>query len=423
MSYTIELAFKQIPKSDVLDFIEEFKKVILRKEVQEEILEDNFRYCPYHPYSRYPKENYNSTRELAEFWLRALFTYKFVYLDQFGVLAVVVPEKDYLEPLFDGFIYAQDGCDQDYPYETWEGIPVFKEISDKIRNMPKEEFGEICEYSLEDCDEEISSKGKTWGEYYRQSYIYEDIYRQIEDDLWGNGPKVTNICLLYSFEDLMWMRVWLEKRCLNEQEKDRQWDEEWKLLSDEEKTKKLEKFYPSEKIADILSKEKLKKPDNINLTTEVFFRAKVKGWKPPEKGFHNWKMGGYHKHLSKVISPQEDLTITEEDYKYFLFRDGGSDLGFSKMVDVLEIDRDTLCICTGIRNEKTHEYLFDKDVIEIEYYENGFNRAKEKYLITYNGFKFEKVDERGNRFILDKKPEKFNIIGNIIDNPELIKVR
>lgn len=47
MSYSISLAIKEMPKENMMDFINEFKQKMLKPENAQQEIELNYIYCPY----------------------------------------------------------------------------------------------------------------------------------------------------------------------------------------------------------------------------------------------------------------------------------------------------------------------------------------------------------------------------------------
>lgn len=215
MSYSINLVFKNIEKERVLDFIKEVKVRFLDPENQHKLLKENLWYTPY---MRYNYEYRDLSRSIANninrSWIRSLFTYKFAYIDKFNCLVMISPMYSFIKDLFDSSLYAQNSCDQDYDYETWESIPSFKEISDKIRSMSKEEFksyynstkpqswSELEDEDLDETPRKYSDSNSKF-DYNKKSYIYHLIYEELEPYIWGNTKDNFSISFINDYIELL----------------------------------------------------------------------------------------------------------------------------------------------------------------------------------------------------------------------------
>lgn len=184
------------------------------------MLKENICYSPYQLFSPYREDKHID--QIAEDWIQRLFTYKFIYLEEYQVLAMVSSNKKFLEDLFDSHIFAQNSCDQDYEWETWEKVPSFKAISDKIKFMSKEEFliyynsnkpdyySEISIEELDDTPIKYSSSNSRF-DYQKRSFVYNLIYNSIEKIIWGNSKESIYVSFINGAIEVINLRNSLKK--------------------------------------------------------------------------------------------------------------------------------------------------------------------------------------------------------------------
>lgn len=135
---------------------------------------------------------------------------------------------------------------------------------------------------------------------------------------------------------------------------------------------------------------------------------------------NEWVYGGYYKHLKRTPSPIGD-NIKDKDYQHLIINSGFSDWNMPKPLNCYEVDENTVGQYTGLK-DKNGKKIYEGDVIEIEYSDNSKHLCEVKW------------DNEGKCFIFDhiKKEDDFDVfygwfedqlevIGNIYDNPELIK--
>ena len=174
MSYYFDMGFKDIKKEEILDFIEEITNDF--QENAKEIIKKNITYAPSQMHGDVDdREDYNiAWKKADENWLYSLFEIRFVYWEEYGLIGVhgCLP-KSVEDKLTD--IYFQNGTDQDYPYNTWDGVSYFEKVRDEIRNTDKSYF---VQGYMEDEDE-----------YRRKSRIYREIYDALDLNAWLFGVK------------------------------------------------------------------------------------------------------------------------------------------------------------------------------------------------------------------------------------------
>lgn len=206
MSYRVELSFAEVKDSeDVLSFIAKFTKAA--KEGAMDIIRDNVAYIPS---LRYPLEGKRNLHYLFnEYWLLNLFTFKFIYLKEYGVLACVTPSYIPFKKLFTNYTYFQNSTDQDYPYATWDGIKYFEKIRDEVKAIPFTEKGAVQLYKYRKergirnyhSEEEFKKFDQKEFEYYKKETIYSAIFDPIEHKVFRDNEDVIKVAVLATYED------------------------------------------------------------------------------------------------------------------------------------------------------------------------------------------------------------------------------
>lgn len=119
------------------------------------------------PYSQRNMQMENLADMANRYWLRTMFTYRFLYWEKFHLLGIVMmPQNEVCEkwPLCAFF---QDGCDHNYDFSEWESgnIPFFMDAIAKVKAItPDNTEGSI--------------------DYFQRSRCYEYIYKTLGLDSW-----------------------------------------------------------------------------------------------------------------------------------------------------------------------------------------------------------------------------------------------
>ena len=166
MSYCLPIQFyPDIPSETLLEKIKE----ICTNELQSipQLIQENIDQCPAHPFQARPttfKEfrNTNNFRINIRFFIEHFCKNTFLYYPQYNLLGRISSEQspDTVTIAF------QNGTDQDYPLETWDGIPLFEEIRDKFLR----ECSTLSHFSDYDLRTSIYDKIET--ELRIQDYLY-----------------------------------------------------------------------------------------------------------------------------------------------------------------------------------------------------------------------------------------------------------
>lgn len=186
MSYSCEISFKTIEANKVYNFLLSVKRELLKNIL--DIAKDNYMYAPFVKYIRKPYSKLTSYTEINcnDSWVKQVFTYRYFYFPQFNLLGVYGVPKC-VQSLFDATIYFQNSCDQDYEFETWTNIPLFKEIADRWQDCSDDYvISNTCAENNDNLD------------YYRRSSCYSEIWDlYISDTLYNEDCVIYFSCLGY----------------------------------------------------------------------------------------------------------------------------------------------------------------------------------------------------------------------------------
>lgn len=154
---------------------------------------------------------------------------------------------------------------------------------------------------------------------------------------------------------------------------------------------------------------------------EILFKAK-------RADIEEWVEGYYIYHINRTICPFGD-SIKPEDEQHVIMQDGFSDWNMPRDTVHFDIIRETLCQYTGLK-DKNGKRIWENDIVllreEIQDYEwkaaVKFGNPNREYNW---GWQLVPVGEcEMNKDILlwiDMDIANCEVIGNIFDNPELIR--
>lgn len=189
MSYAIDLSFKEMRKDEIFDFIQKFKELVIKPEEVKKRIKENY----YFSVRWVVGSNSNDlddfdVEDRIESWIDRLFTFKFIWIERYSLLACVIRKDDLANSLFDGNVFFQNSTDQDYDYGVWKDIRPFKEISDSVKKLTMDEEGISRLRELSKNFKNIDWFGKPLSdftenefEYYKRSLVYKMIFDPIED--------------------------------------------------------------------------------------------------------------------------------------------------------------------------------------------------------------------------------------------------
>lgn len=151
---------------------------------------------------------------------------------------------------------------------------------------------------------------------------------------------------------------------------------------------------------------------------------------------HHWVTGYFVKHLPYTPAPlrtEEETERIKDDFKYYITQDGFSDWCLPRGIDFIEVEKESVGQFTGMLDKNKKE-IYNGDIVRIYPEQTDCDNEKVIYEIFYedstcqylcNPFIQGKEDKplRGIEEFSIPLEEDINIeiIGNIIDNPELLK--
>lgn len=259
MSYSCYISFKQIPEEQVIPFIRTFKQCCTER--LREIAQDEWHYVPYirrndlKPLSDvmsreewralseqdkaavFPREFRNvDDRDVneARYWMRGcVFYFRYTY-DRVRQLLAMFGVPTQTRSLFDGTVYFQNSCDQDYERDAYKGIETFEAIWDMWDNAtPEILFAHYQSTEDRDLRKDIGFDNPNQSEeerqeklkYYCRDAAYEEIWSHYSETLYDDTNAI--YVGLYDASDIREMNVFL-KACHDACVKDKEdADAEW----------------------------------------------------------------------------------------------------------------------------------------------------------------------------------------------------
>ena len=193
MSYSCKISFKQLEPKDIYNFLKMFKTNILNN-----LQEISTHEAIYSPMCRQYNSSYTKLnreqKKICQDWAKNVFTYRWFYLSDYNILGVYgVPNC--MDKNFDNNTWFQNSCDQDYEFETWNGITLFEQIANKWSNCtPNFVLGDTDMYTLQELQDEETF------EYAIKSCCYTQIWSLLEDTLYNDKESV--YLSLFNYYDL-----------------------------------------------------------------------------------------------------------------------------------------------------------------------------------------------------------------------------
>ena len=197
MSYSAYISFKTIEAVDIYPFFQKLKEEAKNK--FSEIAKENVIFSPYAKTNAYWKEDfhkeYSSYKDKLFFdtadWGARIFSYRYFYLPEHKLLGIFgLPTC--LCGLFDNTTYFQNSCDQDYEFETWNGIRIFEETANECKGCSVEKLREA--YKDNDLFDEERWTNENEHEYIRKTLTYERIWAMFSEYLF-NDKQVVRVSL------------------------------------------------------------------------------------------------------------------------------------------------------------------------------------------------------------------------------------
>ena len=149
------------------------------------------------------------------------------------------------------------------------------------------------------------------------------------------------------------------------------------------------------------------------MNREIIFKAKVKDWeqKPKDK---QWVYGYYVRGFDIYEKPIHIIFDTTT-----IFYSRGETDGWD------EIDANTLCRYTGL-TDKNGKKIWENDFLRYRHnfckvrWDDNFSRFVVDEYTKYNG-EYVALDIHGFNCFKENTGKFFEVIGNVFDNPELLK--
>ena len=193
MSYGFSMGFAQAKDlSEAMSLAQKYvdERMKLMRIAQE--LERNVYYAPTirAGYSYDQKADGRHDRKLEylaetadRYWIKNLFSYRFLYWEEQQLLGIVMMEEDDASNKWPLYVYFQNSSDQDYPSADWEAgnIQFFTDAISKAKTLTIQDIVNL--YSETDVD----SHDKEYLEYQQRSWCYKYIFDTLGLNSWLYG--------------------------------------------------------------------------------------------------------------------------------------------------------------------------------------------------------------------------------------------
>lgn len=192
MSYRIDISFKNCKEKDIYKNLEEFSELVEKNRF--EILKNNFWYIPFWRLEKVWEKTKDKweVEEAIRKWIAQVFKYHFYYSRELQSLCIVYScdKDDEISKWFNGYVYFQNSCDQDYDYETWDFNKKFKEYVEQVKLLEGNDdaFKKLYK-ELNDDDFDWCEESRKVTDYDRRSLVYDMCYKQVES-LWETPMKI-----------------------------------------------------------------------------------------------------------------------------------------------------------------------------------------------------------------------------------------
>lgn len=217
MSYSATISFKRITSIDsVYKFFQKVKSSAI--ENLNSIAENDYIYCPMcRNFDLKSTDTFESIKykhdkddicSKSEYWFNRLFTYRWFYISKWKLLGVY-GVSNVLQNLFDGTVYFQNSCDQDYERNDYGGIETFEKIYDEwVLNKTIDEIKAYLNenellFEFECLDDEALL-------YARRTCVYNEIWKNLSSTLY-NDDDVVYLSLFNYWDSLLYCNKFLSK--------------------------------------------------------------------------------------------------------------------------------------------------------------------------------------------------------------------
>lgn len=189
MSYRIDVSFKNCEKNEVYDKIKEFTELVKQNATQ--IISNNIWLVGISNLKQIYEKNNNAwdVKDKIREWLTKLFSFHIYYAENIKSLCFVFSNNiDVFNQWFDGYVYFQNSCDQDYGYSEWRFNDKFKQYIEDVEFTDKDQlsklYKEVTGYEInddEDCEIDYN--------YIKRKLVYSMCYKEIEP-IWNSPIKI-----------------------------------------------------------------------------------------------------------------------------------------------------------------------------------------------------------------------------------------
>ena len=151
-----------------------------------------------------------------------------------------------------------------------------------------------------------------------------------------------------------------------------------------------------------------------------------------------WVEGYYIYHIKRTICPIGD-SVKPEDEQHVIMQDGFSDWNMPRNTVVFDIDPETVCQYTGLK-DKNGDQIWENDIVSCEHEKYPDDNPSEVYPLLPESIKYTRnyavefintgssygyrLRNKSIHFMLTGnviQNHKIEVVGNIFDNPELLK--
>lgn len=234
MSYSCYISFKKMPASEIIPFFRELKEKTTQN--LPVIAQHEYAYCPFIRNTVSVERDWESIsrsdKNRAVDWAKtSVFSLKYFYDVDAGYLGIFgVPTV--MRNMFDGTVYFQNSCDQDYNRTAWAGISWFEEIYDKwmkytVEYVVQKYFDFYGDDFYKEYSHLTNSPEKMQENllYYRRTFAYREIWEHFENYLYRSRDVI--YCSLYGHcetaEMLSFVRACHAEQIKSEDEFEAEW--------------------------------------------------------------------------------------------------------------------------------------------------------------------------------------------------------
>lgn len=204
MSYGFSMGFAQAKDlSEAMNLALEYVGMRMEPERVAEELKRNIYYVPTIraryvcgknvPYSQRNMQLENLADMADRYWVKNLFSYRFLYWEKQQLLGIVMMREDDISDKWPLYVYFQNSTDQNYPYSDWEAgnIPFFTDAVSKAKALTLHDIAKLCP----DMDEDFISTESV--DYVQRSCCYKYIFDALGLDAWLYGGEHDSIPYKY----------------------------------------------------------------------------------------------------------------------------------------------------------------------------------------------------------------------------------